>query len=148
MRRGHTAAQAMKGIERVAKAGLDVGVHLIFGWPTENDKQIVETAMLCNQLPISNVKLHNLHVLKNTPLETLFHQGQFTPLDLEDYAAKVALFLEHLSPKIAVHRLAALSSRWDELVAPEWTRHKMKSFQAVIDFLNHKGAYQGRLFKG
>lgn len=145
MRRGHTAAAAIKGIERVAAAGLDVGVHLIFGWPTENDKQIIETAMLCNQLPITNVKLHNLHVLKNTPLASLHAAGQFEPIDLDTYSARVALFLEHLSPRIAVHRLAALSSRWDELVAPSWTRHKMKSYQGIIDRINLRGAYQGRL---
>lgn len=146
MRRGHTAAAAIKGIERVAAAGIDVGIHLIFGWPTENKKQIIETAMLCNQLPISNVKLHNLHVLKNTPLEEMYRNGSFQPIELDEYAERVAIFLEYLSPKIAVHRLAALSSRWDELIAPTWTRHKMKSFQAIIDRLNARGAYQGRLF--
>ena len=146
MRRGHTAAVAIRGIERVAAAGLDVGIHLIFGWPTENEKQIIETARLCNDLPISNVKLHNLHVLKNTPLEELHREGRFTPVDLDTYAARVSLFLEHLSPKIAVHRLAALSSRWEELVAPAWTRHKMKSYQAIIDRLNSRGVRQGRLF--
>lgn len=146
MRRGHTGAQSIKGIERVAERGLDVGIHLIFGWPTENDKQIIETARLCNQLPISNVKLHNLHVLRQTPLETLYNEGSFAPIDLATYAHRVALFLEYLSPRIAVHRLSALSSRWDELVAPAWTRHKMRSYQAIIDFINERGAYQGRLY--
>lgn len=147
MRRGHTAAQSIKSIERVAKeTGVDVGIHLIFGWPTENEKQIIETALLCNQLPISNVKLHNLHVLKHTPLENLYHEGQFTPVDLDTYSQRVALFLDHLSPKIAVHRLAALSSRWDELIAPDWTRHKMKSYQGVIDRIVAQGSYQGRLY--
>lgn len=144
MRRGHDAAAAIKGIDRVAAQGLDVGLHLIFGWPTETDKQIIETAILCNQLPITNVKLHNLHVLKNTPLEQLYNDGSFQPVDLEMYAHRVALFLEHLSPRIAVHRLAALSSRWEELVAPPWTRHKMKSYQGIIDHLNARGTYQGR----
>jgi radical SAM protein (TIGR01212 family) len=147
MRRGHTAGVAIKGIERVAASGLDVGIHLIFGWPTENDKQIIETAMLCNQLPITNVKLHNLHVLKGTPLEPMYHDGSFVPVELDLYAERVALFLDHLSPRIAVHRLAALSSRWDELVAPSWTRHKMKSYQGIIDRINARGAFQGRLFK-
>jgi radical SAM protein (TIGR01212 family) len=146
MRRGHTAAQSIKGIDRVAATGLDVGLHLIFGWPTENDKQIIETAKLCNSLPISNVKLHNLHVLKNTPLEPMFAAGEFTPVDLDLYAHRVALFLDHLSPRIAVHRLAALSSRWDELIAPDWTRHKMKSYQGIIDRVNAAGSWQGRLF--
>ncbi|MES2962853.1 MAG: TIGR01212 family radical SAM protein [Bdellovibrionota bacterium] len=145
MRRGHTAAQSIKGIEKVAATGLDTGLHLIFGWPTENDKQIIETARLCNDLPISNVKLHNLHVLKNTPLEELYAKGEFLPVELEQYSERVALFLDHLSPRIAVHRLAALSSRWDELIAPPWVRHKMKSYQAIIDKVNERGSWQGRL---
>jgi hypothetical protein len=148
MRRGHTAAQSIKGIERVVKeAGVDVGIHLIFGWPTETDEQIIETAKICNGLPITNVKLHNLHVLKHTPLEVLHASGDFTPIDLETYARRVALFLEHLDPRIAVHRLAALSSRWDELIAPDWTRHKMKSYQGIIDVINARGTWQGRLFE-
>lgn len=146
MRRGHTAAQSIKGIEKVASYGLDAGIHLIFGWPTENEKQIIETARLCNELPISNVKLHNLHVLKNTPLEELYARGEFSPVDLDLYAERVALFLDHLSPRIAVHRLAALSSKWDELVAPPWVRHKMKSYQGIIDRVNERGSWQGRLF--
>jgi len=148
MRRGHTAQASINGIERVAKeAACDVGIHLIFGWPTETDKQIIETARLCNQLPISNVKLHNLHVLKNTPLEQIHADGQFNPLELEPYSDRVALFLEHLDPRIAVHRLAALSNRWDELVAPDWTRHKMRSFQGVVDRVLIKRTWQGRCFK-
>lgn len=151
MRRGHTAAQSIKGIERVAQeAGVDVGLHLIFGWPTENDKQIVETAMLCNQLPITNVKLHNLHVLKNTTLETMYKQGLFIPAEFAIYAHRVTLFLEHLSPRIAVHRLSALSSRHDELIAPAWTGYKMRTFQEILDFIRARGAWQGRAlgFKG
>jgi uncharacterized protein len=149
MRRGHTGSQAIRGIERISKeAGpkVDLGIHLMFGWPTENDKQIVETARLCNSLPISNVKLHNLHVLDKTPLADMFRAGEFQPIELDLYAHRVALFLDHLDPRIAIHRLAALSNRWDELLAPEWVRHKMRSFQAMIDRINAAAAYQGRKF--
>jgi len=31
--------------------------------------------------------------------------------------------------------LAAVASRWDELVAPQWTREKMKTTQFIDDFL-------------
>jgi len=147
MRRGHSGAESIRAIERIAtEAKVDTGLHLIFGWPTETDKQIIETARLCNSLPISNVKLHNLHVLAKTPLEELYRSGEFRPIELEEYSARVALFLDHLDPRIAVHRLAALSSRWDELIAPDWVRHKMKSWQAVIDRINERGAFQGRHF--
>jgi uncharacterized protein len=154
MRRGHNGAQAIRGIERIAKeagssggaSGVDIGIHLMFGWPTENDKQIIETARLCNSLPISNVKLHNLHVLAKTPLADMYHAGEFQPIELDAYAHRVGLFLDHLDPRIAIHRLAALSNRWDELIAPEWVRHKMRSFQGMIDRINDEGCFQGRLF--
>lgn len=147
MRRGHDARQSIAGIERIAReTGVDVGIHLIFGWPTENDKQLIETARLCNELPITNVKLHNLHVLRGTPLADLHAAGEFEPLALDEYSRRVALFLSHLSPRIAVHRLAALSSSWDELVAPAWTRHKMKSYQAIMDYMNDHGVRQGLNF--
>lgn len=148
MRRGHNGAQAIKGIERIAREApdVDLGIHLMFGWPTENDKQIIETAKLCNSLPISNVKLHNLHVLAKTPLADMYYAKEFEPIDLETYAHRVSLFLDHLDPRIAIHRLAALSNRWDELIAPDWVRHKMRSFQGMIDRINDAGAYQGRFF--
>ncbi|HIG77234.1 MAG TPA: TIGR01212 family radical SAM protein, partial [Candidatus Lambdaproteobacteria bacterium] len=47
----------------------------------------------------------------------------------------------------AVHRLAAVASRWDELVAPQWTREKMKTTQFIDDFLAAKETWQGRCFE-
>jgi radical SAM superfamily enzyme len=92
------------------------------------------------------VKLHNLHVLKQTPLEEMYHKGEFTPIDQITYTRRVQLFLQHLSPHIALHRLAAYSSRWDELVAPEWTKNKMGTHQHIIDHLRAEAAYQSQLF--
>ena len=143
MRRGHSAAQSIAAVEKVAAAGLDVGIHLMFGWPGENEKQMRETAELCNDLPLSNVKLHNLHVLKGTPLAEMYARGEFSPIEFHDYASRVAIFLRHLSPDVAIHRLAALSSRWDELIAPDWTRHKMRVFQGMLDHLRRSEVRQG-----
>lgn len=145
-RRGHTAEQSIKAICQIKdKTDVNLGIHLIFGTPQETDNSLVETAQQINALPIDNVKLHNLHVLKNTPLENLFRTGKFKPISLKEYARRVALFLDHLNPDISVHRLSALSSRWDELVAPLWNRYKRKTHQAIIDVMQSKGSFQGRL---
>jgi hypothetical protein len=119
----------------------------MFGLPNENDLQIQETAQLLSELEVNGVKLHNLHVLRNTALEKLFHESKFFPIELEEYARRVKIFLENLSPKIAVHRLAAVASRWDELVAPQWTREKMATTQFIDDFLAAKETWQGRCFE-
>jgi uncharacterized protein len=148
MRRGHDRQKSIQAIQRIKKEcpQVNLGIHLIFGWPGETREDVIEAAHMCNQLGIDNVKLHNLHVLKNTDLEKLFHKGEFIPLEIDEYADRVGAFLSHLSPQIAVHRLTATASRWDELVSPQWTRHKMKSFQYVIDFLNTNQLHQGMHF--
>lgn len=148
MQRGHTAEQSLKAIERIHReTDVDLGIHLILGLPREPDSEIIEMARICNTLPISNVKLHNLHVLKKTQLEQWYRDGLFEPVELNEYARKVEVFLQHLSPRIFVHRLAAYASRWDELVAPKWVAHKMKSHQAIVDYLRVQGSYQSQRFQ-
>ncbi len=147
MRRGHTAQQSIKAIERIAKeTDVNLGVHLIFGNPKETDADILESARLCNELPIHNVKLHHLHVLKETALAEIYARGEFQPIELEEYSRRVQLFIEHLSPRIYVHRLAAFASRWEELIAPAWTSDKMGTHQHMIDYLRKNQSFQSKLF--
>ena len=149
MSRGHDAQRSIKALLRLQKKcpTLNVGIHLMFGMPGETDHQIRETAELVNQLPIHNVKLHNLHVLKNTPLEQDFRAGLFIPIDFEKYCQRVGIFLQHLKPSLPIHRLAANSSRRDELVSPEWTGDKMRTYQQMLDYLIQNDIYQGQLYK-
>ncbi len=148
MQRGHTAEDSIQAIHKIHAQSpkVDIGIHLIFGNPGETDDDVIAAARICNDLPITNVKLHHLHVLKNTPLEELHNQGQFTPVDFETYRQRVRVFLEHLSPEIFVQRLAAYSSRWNELVAPQWTVNKMKTHQGIVDHLREMNSFQSKHF--
>ncbi len=140
MRRGHTAQKSLQAIERLAKQcpGVELGLHLIFGLPGETTSQVIETARLINTLPIQNVKLHHLHVLKGAELERDFALGHFQPVERDVYFERCAQFLANLDPRISVHRLAAYAPRWDELIAPEWTSYKMKTNN---DFLEYMGVH-------
>jgi radical SAM protein (TIGR01212 family) len=147
MQRGHSAEDSIKAIHKIAlESKADIGIHLIFGCPEETEEQIIASARICNDLPITNVKLHHLHVLKNTPLEEMHRKGEFLPIDFETYCERVRLFLEHLSPNIYVQRLAAYSSRWSELIAPEWTKTRMKTHQGIIDYIRERKSFQSRSF--
>ena len=144
MQRGHSVKDSIAAIHKIAsKTTVDLGIHLIFGSPDETDTQVMETALICNDLPITNIKLHNMHVLKNTQLEKWYNDGSYTPISQEDYTRKVQIFLSHLHPRIAIHRLAAYASRWDELIAPQWTANKMKPHQEIIDHLRKTKSFQG-----
>lgn len=147
MRRGHTSQDSLDAIRKISNStNVDLGIHLIFGSPGETDEHILQTARIVNDLPITNVKLHNLHVLTQTPLEELFHQGKFTPIEFVPYAERVQLFIENLRPGIALHRLAAFAPRWEELVAPKWTADKMGTHQKLVDYLRDKKSFQSKQF--
>lgn len=147
LRRGHDAECSRAAIARIRReADVDLGIHLMFGLPGETDESVIGAARECSALPIDHVKLHNLHVLKDTPLAEMYARGEFQPIDLATYADRVILFLQHLTPRISVQRLVALSSRWDELIAPDWTRHKLGSTQFILDRMRDRGAFQGQLW--
>lgn len=137
VRRGHSALKTLQAVYRIRREcpNVQLGLHFIFGMPGETEQQIKATAELCSRLPIDDVKIHNLHVLTQTPLAELYHQGQFRPIELEDYTERVGIFLRHLDPRIAVHRLAAQSPRPEELIAPQWTGDKMRTYQFIKSFL-------------
>ncbi len=146
LQRGHNVQSGYDAIKKLhQQTGVDIGIHLMFGLPNETNEEIINTAQILNDLPISNVKLHNLHVLTNTPLADMYQQGKFQPVELQEYINKVILFLQHLSSDISVQRLAAVASRWDELIAPQWTREKMRPTQMIEDQLKERGLFQGCL---
>jgi len=146
MRRGHTAEDSERALWRLHKdcPNLNLGVHLIFGNPGETDEMMIEAARRVNLLPVQNVKLHHMHVLKGTPLADEYASGDFVPVDRETYFRRVGLFLRALRPDMAVHRLSALASRWDELVAPEWSARKMETYQGILDYMRVQGLQQGQ----
>ncbi len=146
LQRGHDVQCGYDAINKLYEhTGVDTGIHLIFGLPDETEDEIIQTAQIINELPVSNVKLHNLHVLTKTPLAQMYYNGEFQPVELDEYMEKVILFLQHLSPHIAVQRLAAVASRWDELIAPQWTKDKMRPTQMIEDRLRELNTYQGKM---
>ena len=146
LRRGHDREASIDALKQLRKIpNLNICAHLIFGIPGESNQQLVEAANLLNELSVDGVKLHNLHVLKNTPLAEEYNSGNFSPIDLKEYAERVVLFLENLDQKISIHRLTAVAPRWDELIAPQWTKEKMRPVQYIENLLATNETWQGRM---
>lgn len=131
--RGHTVAQSVDAIQRCADAGLQVGVHLIFGLPGETKDEIVKEADIINALPISNLKIHQLQILKETAMaqEWEEHKEDFLSLDVDEYALLVAAFIKKLRPDIHVERFAS-SAPPSLIIAPRWGL-KPSEVQSLIE---------------
>lgn len=143
--RGHGLREYIDAVERAKNRGLRICTHLILGFPGESREDILETPMLFNRLGIDGVKLHNLHVIKNTALEKLYRSGQVKLFSRDEYIDLVVDFLEMLEPNIIVHRLSGETYR-AITVAPDWSIDKIGVHNAIFKAFESRDTWQGRVF--
>jgi len=145
MRRGHTVSDFEHASRKLKEAGIDVCAHIVLGLPGETPEMMIETARFLNDSGVWGVKIHNLHVLKDTPLEEEFKRGEVPIPTLDEYAGWVTDFLEELDPAIVIHRFNSHSPR-GLTVAPEWSVNKLATLNAVHAELERRDTFQGKRF--
>ena len=121
--RGHSFEDFLNGYYKLRRASskINVCVHLIFGLPGESREMMLDHAVKISELPISTIKLHQLQIIKDTPLAALYKQDSnfvklFTP---EEYAQIVADFIRILPGNIALDRFVSETPP-SMLIAPSW----------------------------
>ena len=137
--RGHTFEQTRRAIEMTNERGIHCGAHIIIGLPGETREMILEQAKIINTLPINSLKLHQLQVIKGTPLaDSLNDTAQNTLSEnpviksfknsniqssLENYITLVCDFLQRLRPDIMIERFAGeVPPRYQAFPSLSWYR--------------------------
>ena len=110
-------------MELLNKYNIDVVTHIMVGLPGESHTDLINTVKFINNHNIQGLKIHSTYVIKNTKLATMFYEGNYTPLDLDDYLNSVVYILTHISPNVVIHRISGDAPK-DLLIAPEWNAHK------------------------
>lgn len=143
--RGHTFSDFEEGYRklRVASEKIGICVHLIFGLPGEDREMMMKSVKKVAGLQPNQVKIHLLHVLKNTKLAELYSAGEYMPLSKEEYVSLVADALELLPEETVVGRLTG-DGMADELLAPEWSRKKVSVINDVDKLLYARDSWQGK----
>jgi radical SAM protein (TIGR01212 family) len=145
MNRGHDFACFLDAVKRAQGRNLDLCVHVILGLPHESREDMLATAGVLASLPIQGAKIHNLHVVKNTPLETQFLAGAARMLDRDEYVGLTVDFLERLPSNMVMHRLTG-DAPPDYLVAPLWCLDKPGLLREMQAELMRRDSWQGKHF--
>jgi uncharacterized protein len=145
--RGHDVQAFVDAVQLTAGRGLRICAHAIIGLPGEGMDHFMTTARLISSLPVTDVKIHLLYVARGTALETLFLEGGYRPLNLEEYAHAAASFIATLREDIVIQRITG-DPHPEELVAPEWALNKAAVRDAVHAELERSGLSQGSLHTG
>jgi radical SAM protein (TIGR01212 family) len=142
--RGHTWAASRLAIEALDRRGIRVAVHVILGLPGESADHFRRTAEALAALPIQGIKIHNLHVLRNTALADAYRRNPFPVWDEAAYAAVLIDFLRRLPPQMAIIRINTDTPEADR-IAPGWTLTKGQFLEHVKTEMQGHGWRQGDL---
>jgi len=143
MNRGHHYDVFLDAVARCVGRGFDVCAHVILGLPGETHADMLATADALAGLPVQAVKIHNLHVVRDTPLEAMVERGEVRILERDEYVAILCDFLERLPGGMVIQRLQG-DAPPDYLVAPQWCLDKPGLLRAVDEELRLRDSWQGK----
>jgi len=105
-------------------------------------EMMIETVKHLNTLDINGIKIHMLHIIKNTKLNEIYQENPFPILTKEEYVDIVCDQLEILRPEIVVHRITGDPDK-NDLVKPSWVLKKFCVLNDIDKELEKRRTYQG-----
>lgn len=146
--RGHTFDDSVKALEETAKRGINNCAHLILGLPGETRADWLEQARVISDLPVKNLKLHQMQIHYKTFLEKQFtsNPAQFHLFSVKEYTELVVDYLEILNPEIIVERFVSEAPS-QMVLAPNWGLKNFEFVAKVEKQLLERDTWQGKKFR-
>ena len=129
-------------LNKLNKRNINVVVHIINGLPYETKQDMIETAKYLSNKKILGIKIHMLHILKNTKLFNMYLKENFHVLTKEEYVNIVCDQLEYLNENIVINRITGDPDK-DELIEPFWLTKKFGVLNEIDKELMRRNTYQG-----
>lgn len=143
--RGHDLDCFTSCVKELRKRNIDVVVHIINGLPNETKEDMMNTIDYVNSLDIQGIKIHLLHVMKQTKLGNLYLKNPFALLTLEEYVDITTSQIKRLRPDIIIHRLTGDAPR-ELLIEPKWSLKKFVIMNEIDKQLRQTNSIQGMDF--
>jgi len=140
--RGYTIDVFKDAIDRLRAKKIDVVTHVIFGLPKETKEDMLNTIKYLSNKDIQGVKIHLLHLLKETPLVNLYRDGVLKFLEQQEYIDLITEAITLLPEHIVIHRLTGDAPR-NLLLGPMWSLKKWEVLNAIDNKLKEENLYQG-----
>lgn len=140
--RCHTLECFENAVKELNKRNIKVLVHIINGLPYETKEMMLDTIKYLSKLNIWGIKIHMLHIIKDTKLEKIYEKEKFHILTKEEYVDIVCDQLELLNENIVINRLTG-DPKTDDLIEPTWLIKKVCVLNDIDKELARRNTYQG-----
>ncbi|MBQ6841119.1 MAG: TIGR01212 family radical SAM protein [Bacilli bacterium] len=141
--RGHDMQNFIAATKKLKNNNIFVVAHIINGLPFETKEDMLNTVEELNQLNIDGIKIHMLHILKDTPLEKLYNETNFHILSKEEYIDIVIDQLEILKPEVVIERITG-DPIIEDLITPTWLTKKFILLNDIDKEMVKRNTYQGK----
>lgn len=117
--RGHTFDCSRQAIIKAHQRGIITFGHIILGLPGEDEEEMLHQASTISQLPLDILKLHQLQIIKGTPLAKEYEAHPFHVFSAEEYVNLVIRYVSKLRNDLVLERFVSQSPP-NMVIAPKW----------------------------
>ena len=140
--RGSSLKEFEDCLNELNKRNIDVVVHIINGLPFETKEDMINTVKYLSHKKILGIKIHMLHILKDTTMFKQYLKDNFHILTKEEYVDIVCDQLEYLKDTVVINRITGDPIK-EELVEPEWLVKKFGVLNEIDKEMVRRDSYQG-----
>lgn len=143
--RGYGLDTYIASVRELKRRGIEVVTHQILGLPGENKQDMLQTVDFISNTGTQGIKLHLLHLLKNTKLEEMYRRDEFRLMAMEDYIELVVDCIERIPESMVIHRITGDGPR-DTLIGPKWSLKKFEVINAIEHLMMDRDTWQGKRY--
>ncbi len=107
---------------------------------------MLNTVKYLNSLHIYGIKIHMLHIIKNTKLYSIYKEKPFHVLTEEEYIDTVIKQLELLDEDVIICRITGDPVK-EDIVEPKWLVKKFIVLNNIDKEMVKRDTYQGKYAK-
>ena len=157
--RGHGFSSAADAVNRLNEHHIKVVAHIILGLPDETHENFCNTINDLNKLPFSAIKIHNMLLLKSSPLAQIYNRmnlskqsgiidiptvGKINLMNEYEYAGKLIDIIRRIPKERPLLRINADAPEKD-IIGPKWKLTKGQFLELVENIMIENSYTQGDL---
>lgn len=143
---GYHNSDFEKAMHLLNEADIPVIVHIINGLPEETVDMMIDTVKYLNNFTFQGIKIHMLHILKDTPLGDIYLDKPFKVLTKDEFIDVSVKQLRLLNPSIVIHRITGDPVK-EDLIEPFWVLKKFVVLNDIDKLMRKEKYYQGDLWQ-
>ena len=133
-------------VKKLKELNIKTIFHIIFGLPNETKKDYKNTIDYVNTKKPWGIKIHSLYIQNDCELYEEYLKNSFKVITWDEYINALIMAIEKLDKDIIIHRLTGDGDK-EKLIAPLWSKNKIKTIGEISKILKQRNSYQGINFK-